>query len=104
MRSHILETFVRYAFFFFLLISPLILVSGMWIWTLILIPLSFGLRSYRNAYRNWKHLNRFGLGVLFASFRLVELSRWYYLKGYFKGWLTPTPAQREGREKLTGIA
>jgi glycosyltransferase involved in cell wall biosynthesis len=104
MRSHVLETAVRYAFFFFLLISPLILVSGMWIWTLLLIPLSFGLRSYRNAYHNWKHLNRFGFGVLLASFRLVELSRWYYLKGYFKGWLTPKPAQREGREKLTGIA
>jgi hypothetical protein len=45
----------------------------------------------------------YGTGVLFNCFRLIELSRWQYLKGYFSGWLFPTTAQREGRKALTDI-
>ena len=100
MRSHILETSCRYLFFLVLLVSPLVLVSGSFLWLFVLIPLSFGLRSYKNAYKNWKNLKKFGPMVLLASFWLVERSRWFYLKGYFKGWLFPTSAQREGRKNL----
>jgi hypothetical protein len=105
MRSHVLETKVRYLFFLFLIASPLILVSGAFLWILLLVPLSFGLRSYKNAYRNWKNLkNNFGIRELFAAFWLIELSRWQYLKGYFSGWLFPKPAQSVGRAKLEGIS
>jgi glycosyltransferase involved in cell wall biosynthesis len=105
MRSHVVETGLRYSFFVVLFLLPLILVSGSWMLAFSLFPLSFGLRSYRNAYRNWRNLKEnYGIGVLFGSFRLIELSRWQYLKGYFKGWLTPTPAQKEGRKKLAGIS
>jgi len=105
MRSHVLETLIRYCFYILLVCLPLILVSGMWLWSLLIFPLSFGLRSYRNAYRNWKSISKkYGISVLLASFRLIELSRWYYLKGYWKGWLFPKPEQAEGRKKLHGIA
>lgn len=104
MRSHVLETVCRYAFFLVLLYSPLIIVSGFYPLILALIPLSFGLRSYKNAWRNWAGLSQqYGLNVLFSSFWLVELSRYQYLKGYFKGWLTPTEAQRRGREVLPNL-
>ena len=68
MRSHIVETGLRYFFFLVLLALPLILVSGSWMAGFLLIPLSFGLRSYRNAYRNWKNVKlNFGIGVLFGA-------------------------------------
>jgi len=104
MRSHIFETVCRYAFYFLLIVSPLVLVSGSWFWLFSLIPLSFGLRSYKNAHKNWKKLKRFGISDLLSSFRLIEISRLQYLKGYWKGWLSPTPAQAEGRKKLHGIS
>ena len=100
--SHIAETGLRYAFFFLLFISPLLLVSGHFWLLLLLFPLAAGLRSYKNAWRNWKKMN-FGFGVLFNSFRLIEMSRLQYLKAYFKGWLFPTQAQREGRKSLADI-
>lgn len=107
MVSHVVETAVRYVFFAFLLCSPLILVSGQFLWILALIPLSFGLRSYKNAWRNWKAIapeKGYGIGILFSCFRLIEQSRWQYLKGYFKGWLNPKDGVREGRAKLQGIS
>jgi len=104
MKSHIFETVCRYLFFICLFFSPLILVSGNWLFILLLLPLSFGLRSYTRAYKNWNNLKLFGFQVLIASFWLIEKSRWQYLKGYLKGWLSPTTAQAEGRKKLTGIS
>jgi len=100
--SHIAETICRYAFFLTCFLLPLILVSGQFWLSLLLLPLSFGLRSYRHAWQNWKSMH-YGTGVLFNCFRLIEMSRWQYLKGYFSGWLFPTAAQREGRKALTDI-
>lgn len=102
MQSHVFETTMRYAFFLVLLLLPLILVSGLFVWSIALIPLSFGLRSYRNAWRNWKQMD-YNFGVLLACFRLIEMSRIQYLKGFCKGWLFPSSAQREGRKSLTAL-
>lgn len=100
--SHIVETLMRYGFFTLLLFLPLLLVSGYFWVALLLLPLSTGLRSYRNAWRNWKKMS-FGSRVLLHSFYLIELSRYEYLKGYLRGWLFPTKAQREGRKQLWDI-
>jgi len=104
MKSHVLETIFRYGFFFGILVSPLIIVSGTWHLIFLLIPLSFGLRSYKNAYRNWKGIKKMGFMDLINAFRLIEKSRLNYLNGYWKGWLHPTQAQAEGRKKLFGLA
>lgn len=105
MISHVFETACRYTFFAFLLFLPLIIVSGAWLWSLAIIPLAIGLRSYKNAWKNWTFLKmKYGVVALLASFRLIEKSRWYYLKGYFKGWLFPKSGVREGRQKLEGIS
>lgn len=104
MRSHVVETLLRYAFFMFLLVLPLVVVSGAWLWAFLILPLAFGLRSYKNAWTNWVGLKKFGFSTLLASFRLIEISRYQYLKGYFSGWLFPTAAQAAGRQKLEGIA
>jgi glycosyltransferase involved in cell wall biosynthesis len=90
MRSHVFETLCRYLFYTLLLVSPLVLVSGSWFWLFALLPLSFGLRSYKNAFKNWKNLRRFGLLNLIDAFRLIEISRLKYKKGYWKGSLAPT--------------
>ena len=104
MRSHVLETLSRYAFFLILFYSPLLIVSGFYPLALVLFPLAFGLRSYRNAWRNWAKLpEKYRPGILFSAFWLIELSRYQYLKGYFKGWLTPSPAQRKSREALADL-
>lgn len=103
MVSHLVETSVRYAFFVLLLTSPLLLVSGQFLWVLALIPLSWGLRSYKRAYQNWKNLNKFSLGDLFNAFKLIEMSRWFYLKGYLKGWLFASEKQRKGRALIEYI-
>ena len=100
--SHMAEIICRYSFFLVLLLLPIILVSGHFWLSLLLLPLSFGLRSYRHAWRNWKKMP-YGTGILINCFRLIEMSRWQYLKGYFKGWLFPSPAQKEGRKALTDI-
>lgn len=100
--SHIAETVLRYVFFLFILVLPLLLVSGHFWLALLLIPLSAGLRSYRNAWRNWKGM-KFGFKVLLNSWYLIEISRFSYLKAYLKGWLLASPAQREGRKIVSGI-
>jgi hypothetical protein len=100
--SHIAETVLRYVFFLFILALPLVLVSGHFWLALLLIPLSAGLRSYRNAWRNWKGM-KFGFKVLLNSWYLIEISRFSYLKAYLKGWLLASPAQREGRKIVSGI-
>lgn len=103
MISNLVETTVRYLFFVFLVVSPLVVVSSQFIWLLALVPLSWGLRSYKRAYRNWKGLKKFSTGDLFNSWRLIEMSRWNYLKGYLKGWLFATDAQKRGRELIEHI-
>lgn len=100
--SHIAETLLRYSFFLLIFLLPFILVSSFFWLSFLVFPLSFGLRSYKNAWRNWRKMD-FGTGVLFNCFRLIEMSRYQYLKGYFKGWLFPTKAQKEGRKFLTEI-
>jgi glycosyltransferase involved in cell wall biosynthesis len=103
MVSHVLETGIRYAFFTLLIFSPLVLVSGFWLALALLIPLSFGLRSYKNAWKNWQSLGKFGISTLIQSFWLIELSRWQYLKGYWKGWLFASEKQKQGRAKIEGL-
>lgn len=104
MWSHVAETVFRYAFFAGLIISPLVVVSAQWLCLFILIPLSWGLRSYKNAWKNWRNMKGFGgLSTLFTAFRLIEKSRWQYLKGYWKGWLFARPDQIAGRKNLEGI-
>lgn len=100
--SHLAETVLRYVLFLFIIAMPLVLVSGHFWLALLIIPLSAGLRSYRNAWRNWKGM-KFGFKVLLNSWYLIEISRFSYLKAYLKGWLLASPAQREGRKKVSGI-
>ncbi len=103
--SHVIETIMRYLFFFNLLLLPI----GWPQWTLwqviLFIPLSFGLRSYRNAWRNYQGLTvQFGFSFkdFVNSLYLIEISRWFYLNGYIKGWLFASKEVKEGRKRLKG--
>ena len=80
----------------------------MWPWALwwpwILLPGVLSLRGWRShywAWRNWRGLwKNARFGILPAAWWLIELSRWQYLRGYFKGWLWANDAQKRGRKLL----
>ncbi len=103
--SHVIESSTRYLLF----LNLLLLAIGWPQWgllhVLLFIPLSFGLRSYRNAWRNYQGLKKeFDLNFkdFVNSLYLIEISRWSYLKGYIKGWLFASKEVKEGRKWLKG--
>lgn len=103
--SHVLETGLRYALFAALPVLGLACVlGGVWWPLLLLVPLLAGLRSYRFAWKRWQKWRSEGFGwrVLLACFQMIEVTRWYYIKGYWKGWQHPTAAQKAGRAQLKG--
>ncbi len=104
--SHVIETSTRYLFFFNLLLLPFVWPQWVLLRVLLFIPLSFGLRSYRNSWRNYQGLKK-ELDLNFKDFvnslYLIEISRWFYLKGYIKGWLFASKEVKEGRKWLKGV-
>ena len=104
--SHMVETGSRYLFFVLLIACLLLNPTLLYVGLIALIPLSFGLRSYRNAWRNYQSVKtKYDLGIkdYFNSLYLVELSRWYYLRGYLKGLLWASEEVKAGRASLKGL-
>ncbi len=103
--SHIIETGLRYLFFAVLgyqLIFWLLGSHSFWslFWAL---PFSPGLRSYKNAFARWQKFKTsegYSFDVLLACFRMIEVTRRFYLKGYFKGYFKSTPKQKAEAIKL----
>ncbi|MEQ8711496.1 MAG: glycosyltransferase [Cyclobacteriaceae bacterium] len=104
--SHVIETSTRYLFFLNILLFPFVSPQWALLRVLLLLPLSFGLRSYRNAWRNYQGLKKeldFNFKDFVNSLYLIEISRWFYLKGYLKGWLFASKEVKEGRKRLKGM-
>jgi cellulose synthase/poly-beta-1,6-N-acetylglucosamine synthase-like glycosyltransferase len=100
--STLAETGLRWSLWLHLFIMPFYLSSGI-LWPLLLvIPQLGGLRSYKNAFKNWQLLKAegFGLGDLLAAFWLVEVTRYYYINGFLQGWIFSPPFRKEARKKL----
>lgn len=103
--SHLVETGFRYAFFlvlgyqfFFWLLGSHSFWSLFWA-----LPFSLGLRSYKNALNRWqkfKVTDGYDFKVLLACFRMVEVTRRFYLKGYFKGYFKSSPKQKAAAAQL----
>lgn len=104
--SHVIETLTRYLFFLNLILLPLGWPQLAVLRLIMLLPLSFGLRSYRNAWRNYQGLKgEYDLSLIdyLNSLYLAEISRWSYLKGYVTGWLFASDKVKEGRKRLKGV-
>jgi len=100
--SNLIETGLRWSLWLHLPLIPFYLSSGH-VLPLILLPIQlFGLRSYKNAWKNWKNLQAEGYGIkdLLAAFWLVEVTRFYYLNGFLQGWIFSPPFRKVARKKL----
>lgn len=99
--SHIIETGHRWVTFLFILLIPFL-----WQYPLLVAAILlqiFVFRSYKYAIKCWLQFRNqpgFGLDVLFACFRMIEITRVYYIRGYLKGLLYSTPAQKEAARNL----
>lgn len=101
--SHIIETTLRYSLFVHVLVVPFYYQHTL-LPMLIFIPQLFGLRSYINAVKRWRvwRSEKIGFRVLLACFKMIELSRWQYIKGYTKGLAGRNKTQQEASKKLLG--
>lgn len=113
--SNLIETGLRYTFFFSLLVWLVLMVwyapitpLAYWLiglFTLLSLP---GLRSYRNAYKSWKMVKsgKYNAQAFVNALWQLELSRLQYLKGYVQGLRDKDPRKAEGRvllgERLIG--
>lgn len=100
--STLAETGLRWSLWLHLLIMPFYLGSGIWWPLLLIVPQLGGLRSYKNAFKNWQLLKAEGFGTsdLLAAFWLVEVTRYYYINGFLQGWIFSPPFRKEARKKL----
>jgi hypothetical protein len=59
----------------------------------------FGLRSYKNAFKNWLNVksDKYNFSAFLAALYMVEQSRFYHMKGYIRGyWFSNELRTREG--------
>lgn len=99
--SHIIESLLRYTLFLHVLIIPFYIHYTV-LPLLFFIPQLFGLRSYKNALSRWMkwRSKKFNFKVLFACFRMIEISRYHYIKGYTKGLTSRDKSQSDASRKL----
>lgn len=97
--SNAIETLMRYALLVILLAVTFGVITNVlhWSWYVVAVPFLFGLRSYKSSFDSWLKYRskKYGLEVLLYSFYLIELTRWYYFKGYIKGRFFATQYQKE---------
>jgi glycosyltransferase involved in cell wall biosynthesis len=100
--SNFVELLIRYTFFLYLLAAGALVLTGSInvLWLLPLLPLAVGLRSYIRYTRTWQRLrtNKYNFTAFLYGFYLLELTRIYYLKGFYKGYFK-SPAFRKTAAK-----
>ncbi len=73
------------------------------IWLIAFTPGLVGLRSYKNAWKNWVHIKskKYHFGVFLFSLLLIEKTRVNYLKGYVKGFYFSSRFVKENALRLS---
>ena len=106
--SHLVETTARYLGF--ALGAALVAGLGLgwqvgWLAVPAVAAMALGLRSYRNAYRNFSALRNQGYSWAdyLNALKLIECTRLYYMRGYLKGWLLAPAKVRQGRANFTPL-
>jgi glycosyltransferase involved in cell wall biosynthesis len=98
-----METIGRYVFLLIALLIPTALIKPS---LLVIAPLLLtgiiSFRSYSWSFRNWLKLRsaKYNLKALLYSFYLIELSRWYYLRGYIKGYFFSPSIKKQESNRL----
>jgi glycosyltransferase involved in cell wall biosynthesis len=99
--SHLLETGIRYSIVLHIGIVPFYASYVLWpLW--IFVPQLVGLRSYKNAFFRWRIFksDKYNMGVLLSCFKMIEVSRLSYIRGYTKGLLKRNDLQKTASRKL----
>lgn len=87
--SNVLEIFARYSIIVCIIAYTVRYFSGnidsIIVWVFIMLPMTFGLRSYRKAIINWWKIKspKYNFRVLLYAFMMIEFTRVNYIKGYF---------------------
>lgn len=107
--SNFIELLLRYSFFLYLILGGFLFLTNRitLLGLLPLIPLAAGLRSYIRYTRIWFRLrsNIYNLSVFIYGFYLLELTRVYYLKGFYKGrFRSPENVKAEAKKLKTRFA
>ena len=82
----------------FLLLLPLVLLNIVPLYVLLLlVPLSLGFRPYWRHISVWKRLQsyKYNTKVFLYSLYLMEKTRFYYLKGFYKGYVKSPSFRKE---------
>ncbi len=103
--SHLVETSARYVGFALMLLLLVGLALGWpvgWLALPGVAAMGLGLRSYRNAYRNFTGLRTQGYrwADYLNALKLIEYTRLFYMRGYIKGWLLAPARVRQGRAQF----
>jgi len=105
--SNLLELMLRYLLFVTLLLFAVNCVNAFMssVFFLAATPSFLGLRSYYYAFKNWVSLRskKYHIGVFLFSLLVIEITRFNYIKGYFKGYFFSTIDQRREAESLKQI-
>lgn len=96
------ETKLRYGFVLALLAWPFLWTVVGPLYLLLLAVFAMGFRPYRFAYNRWSQAKptHKTFKNLMGCFYMIEVTRWHYIRGYVKGWLFGTPAQKQARQSL----
>ena len=70
---------------------------------LILLPLSLSFRPYFRHTKVWLrlHSDKYNFRVFVYSFYLMELTRYFYLKGFYKGYVQSPPFRKKAARELS---
>ena len=105
--SHLIETGMRYTLFLGLVIIPCLILTGLVSPPFFLILILFipGLRSYKNAWKNWQLVrsSKYNLTAFINSLVQLELSRLGYLRGFVKGLRDKDSKKVKGRAIILAI-
>ena len=72
------------------------------VWFVLLLPLGLGFRPYLRHWKVWQKFKseKYNLRIFVYSLYLMELTRFHYLKGYYKGYFQSPPFRKEEAKKL----
>jgi glycosyltransferase involved in cell wall biosynthesis len=96
--SNLVETSCRYTLPISIILAVISLLP-LWLLAPVMLVQLFGLRSYKNAFKNWLNVksDKYDFGAFLAALYMVEQSRFYHMKGYIRGyWFSNELRTREG--------
>jgi glycosyltransferase involved in cell wall biosynthesis len=105
--SNLLQLVFRYALLAGLIILGVCIavfkISPLWL--LLLIPFLLGLKTYYDHLKMWLRVRseKYNFSVFMYSFYLLELTRIYYLKGFYKGYYNSPQFRKDGAKELAKV-